>query len=300
VPKQLEKHGLRGKQKGQPTIRFARAALQTIAERYTKEAGVRNLEREIASICRKMARRLVAGELSREVDLTPESVIELLGVPRYHLPSEKQRSPEPGVATGLAWTETGGEILTIEATMMRGRGNLTLTGQLGEVMQESAQAALSYIRGHADALGVDPLFHRKYDLHVHIPEGAIPKDGPSAGISLATALASLLSGTPTATDLAMTGEITLRGKVLPVGGVKEKVLAAYRFGVKRVILPRDNEKDLSEIPGEIGGDLQFILVEHMDEVLAAAFATPPPGLELGRRRAQGSIGEGSTDESVAH
>jgi len=304
VPKQLVKHGLDKKAKKSKSaelrIALETPSIQTIVERYTKEAGVRNLEREIASICRKLARKVVAGELKGGLELSPEKVVELLGVPRYHVPGEKKRSPEVGVATGLAWTEVGGEILTIEATMMRGRGNLALTGQLGEVMQESAQAALSYIRGRAEALGVDPMFHRKYDLHVHIPEGAIPKDGPSAGIALATALASLLSGVPTKVGVAMTGEITLRGKVLPVGGVKEKVLAAYRFGLKTIILPRDNEKDLAEIPDDVAGQLDFRLVETMDEVLSSAFAGPLPRLDLGGARAEDSIGEGSADESVAH
>jgi ATP-dependent Lon protease len=221
-------------------------------------------------------------------------------VPRYHLPSESPRTPEVGVATGLAWTETGGEILSIEATRMRGRGKLTLTGQLGEVMQESAQAALSYIRSRAEQLGIDPLFHRKYDIHVHIPEGAIPKDGPSAGIAMATALASLLSETPVDSYVAMTGELTLRGKVLPIGGVKEKALAAYRFGLKTVILPRENEKDLAEIPEDIGKKLSFLLVENMDEVLGRAFAGSLPPVELGEREAREGIGEAPADGSVTH
>jgi len=278
VPKQLEAHGLDRRDRVQVT--FQVEALQEIIERYTKEAGVRNLEREVASMCRKLARRVVAGELSGEITLTPEKVVELLGVPRYHLPGTAARKPEVGVATGLAWTEMGGEILSIEATRMRGRGQLTLTGQLGEVMQESAQAALSFIRGHAEALGIDPLFHRRLDIHVHIPEGAIPKDGPSAGIALATALASLLGDVPVDSDVAMTGELTLRGKVLPIGGVKEKVLAAYRFGLKTVILPRDNEKDLADIPADISDKLTFHLVETMDEVLRRVFVGPPRGAGL--------------------
>ncbi len=296
APKQLEKHGLKRRNH---EIRFSSDALRTVVERYTKEAGVRNLEREVAAICRKLARKLVAGDLPRQVEISEEKVLELLGVPRYHLPDERDRVPEVGVATGLAWTETGGEILSIEATMMPGRGKVTLTGQLGEVMQESAQAALSYIRGRAKALGIDPLFHRRYDLHVHLPEGAIPKDGPSAGIALATALASLLSGTPTATSVAMTGEITLRGKVLPIGGVKEKVLAAYRFGIKTIILPRENEKDLSEVPADVGDKLEFCLVESMDEVLARAFAAPLPTVDPERRPGE-TLAGGASGESVAH
>jgi ATP-dependent Lon protease len=294
VPKQLKAHGLREQQ-----LQFGAAAIQEMIERYTKEAGVRSLERELASVCRKVARRVVAGEQAERLELTPAKVVELLGVPRYHAPSETMRRPEVGVATGLAWTETGGEILQIEATAMRGRGRLTLTGQLGEVMQESAQAALSWIRGRAEELGIDPLFHRKFDLHVHLPEGAIPKDGPSAGIALATALASLLSGNPVDGTVAMTGEITLRGRVLPVGGVKEKVLAAYRFGVKTVVLPRENEKDLSEVPADIGSELSFKLVQTMDEVLEHALTEPLP-VRLEKGSAGERIEEAPSDESVTH
>ncbi|HXV74924.1 MAG TPA: S16 family serine protease, partial [Candidatus Polarisedimenticolaceae bacterium] len=250
-------------------------------------------------ICRKLARKHVAGELESPVVVTPVSVVELLGVPRYHRPSEKPRPPAVGAATGLAWTEVGGEILTIEATRMRGRGTTTLTGQLGEVMQESAQAALSYIRTRAEALDIDPGFHRKYDLHVHIPEGAIPKDGPSAGIALATALASLLSDEAVRGEVAMTGEITLRGNVLPIGGVKEKVLAAYRYGFKTIILPKDNEKDLSEIPEDIASQLEFRLVENMDEVLGAALVKGPAALGLPASEAKDSLDEAS-DGSVTH
>jgi ATP-dependent Lon protease len=275
VPKQLETHGLDRAEDVE--IAFQTDALQEIVERYTREAGVRNFEREVASVCRKLARRFVAGDLRGQLTLTPARVVEMLGVPRYHLPSAV-RLPEVGVATGLAWTEMGGEILSVEATRMRGRGKLTLTGQLGEVMQESAQAAMSFIRSRAEALGIDPLFHRRYDIHVHIPEGAIPKDGPSAGIALATALASLLSDVPVDSYLAMTGELTLRGKVLPIGGVKEKVLAAYRFGMKSVVLPRENEKDLAEVPADIAEKLTFHLVDTMDDVLGRAFAEPVPGL----------------------
>jgi ATP-dependent Lon protease len=290
VPKQLEAHGLQPE-----NVRFTEAAVQEICERYTKEAGVRSLEREIASICRKLARKTVGGELGSPVELGATDAVELLGVPRYHRPSERVAAPEVGVATGLAWTETGGEILPIEATLMPGRGKLTLTGQLGDVMQESAQAALSYIRSRAEALGIDRLFHRKYDIHVHIPEGAIPKDGPSAGISLATAIASLLGDVPVHGQVAMTGEITLRGKVLPIGGVKEKVLAAYRHGIKTVILPKENEKDLSEIPEDISKQLVFRLVDNMDEVLETAMAGPITAVDL-REGAAPATG----DESVTH
>ena len=198
-----------------------------------------------------------------------DQLTEFLGIPRYR-PATSDKKSEIGIATGLAWTETGGEILTTEATLMKGRGKLTLTGKLGDVMQESAQAALSYIRSRGAVLGLDEDFYRKYDIHIHVPEGAIPKDGPSAGITMATALASLLTKTPTRGDVAMTGEITLRGKVLPIGGVKEKVLAAHRLGIRTIILPRDNEKDLADIPEDIQKTLEFKLVETMDAVLQIA------------------------------
>ena len=295
VRKQLEAHGLQDKR-----VSFTAEALQQIIERYTKEAGVRSLEREVASVCRKLARRHVAGELADSYEVGSSEVVELLGVPRYHLPSERKRVPETGVAVGLAWTEAGGEILTIEATRMRGRGKLVLTGQLGDVMQESAHAAMSYIRNRAEALGVDPLFHRRFDIHVHIPEGAIPKDGPSAGIALATALASLLSEIPTHPYVAMTGEVTLRGNVLPIGGVKEKVLAAYRFGMTKVILPRENEKDLSEIPDDIAKHIDFRLVENMDEVLEAALAAPLSAVELRKGGTAEGLDKRAGDGSVTH
>jgi ATP-dependent Lon protease len=295
VPKQLKAHGLK---KFSPV--FEENAIREIIERFTKEAGVRNLEREIASICRKIARKVVAKEVDGPVTITEATVLELLGVPRYHRPSDRPHKPDIGAATGLAWTEVGGEILSIEATLMRGRGKLTLTGQLGDVMQESAQAAMSYIRGRSDKLGIDPLFHRKYDIHVHIPEGSIPKDGPSAGIALATAIASLLSKVPVHGDVAMTGEITLRGKVLPVGGIKEKVLAAFRFGIKTVILPAENEKDLSEIPEDIGRQMEFRLVESMDEVLETAMAEPISRLDISQVESEERLEEPSADESVTH
>jgi ATP-dependent Lon protease len=295
VPKQMKDHGLEAKH-----VSFQVDALREITERYTKEAGVRNLEREIASICRKLARRVVARELESCLTITPEVVVEMLGVPRYHVPGEIKREDEVGVATGLAWTETGGEILSIEATRMRGRGHLTLTGQLGEVMQESAQAALSYIRSRAASLGVDPLFHRKFDIHVHLPEGAIPKDGPSAGIALATALTSLLSDVAVRSHVAMTGEITLRGRVLPVGGVKEKVLAAFRFGLRTVILPKENEKDLAEIPDDVRSQIDFRLVESMDEVLLTALAGPVTAVRLPEAQPGEHMTDKPADGSMTH
>jgi ATP-dependent Lon protease len=256
-------------------IIFQDESIQTIIQRYTREAGVRNLEREISSICRKVARKVVAEGKAFKEDVTAEKVTEYLGVPRFR-PSLAEERNEVGVATGLAWTEVGGELLVSEATLMAGKGKLTLTGKLGDVMQESAQAALSYVRSKAADLNLAEDFHSKIDIHVHVPEGAIPKDGPSAGITMATALTSALTKIATRRDVAMTGEITLRGKVLPIGGVKEKVLAAHRAGVTNIILPRDNEKDLADIPKNVMDTLDVHMVSTMDEVLKIALAEPLP------------------------
>jgi ATP-dependent Lon protease len=264
IEKQIKAHGLNPK-----NIKVSDGALQDIVEKYTREAGVRNLEREIANICRKLARRILKEGMDYQHNLVPEDLAGFLGVPRYR-PKEAEKKNEIGVATGLAWTEVGGEILLTEVTNMKGRGNLVLTGKLGDVMQESARAALSFIRSRAEKLGINEDFHRRMDLHIHVPEGAIPKDGPSAGITMATALASILTETAVRSSVAMTGEITLRGKVLPIGGVKEKVLAAHRYGIQTIILPKDNEKDLSDIPEDIQKELDFRLVETMDEVLKIA------------------------------
>jgi ATP-dependent Lon protease len=250
-------------------------AIQTIIERYTREAGVRNLERELSSVCRKVARKVVTEGKQFKEEITGDKVTEYLGVPRFR-PSLAEEQNEVGIATGLAWTEVGGELLVSEATLMPGKGKLTLTGKLGDVMQESAQAALSYVRTKAAELSLAEDFHSKIDIHVHVPEGAIPKDGPSAGITMATALASALTKIPTRRDVAMTGEITLRGKVLPIGGVKEKVLAAHRAGVKNIVLPRDNEKDLADIPKNVLDTLDVHMVSTMDEVLKIALAEPLP------------------------
>jgi ATP-dependent Lon protease len=250
-------------------------AIQTIIQRYTREAGVRNLEREISSICRKVARKVVAEGKTFKEDITADKVTEYLGVPRFR-PTVAEEKNEVGIATGLAWTEVGGELLVSEATLMPGKGKLTLTGKLGDVMQESAQAALSYIRSKAPEFNLPEDFHSKLDIHVHVPEGAIPKDGPSAGITMATALASAVTKIPTRRDVAMTGEITLRGKVLPIGGVKEKVLAAHRAGVSNIVLPRDNEKDLADIPKDVLDALNVHMVSTMDEVLKIALAEPLP------------------------
>ena len=295
IPKQIKAHGL-----DLASVTFEDDAVREVIERYTREAGVRNLEREIASICRKLARKMVAGEATDAIALTPARVVELLGVPRFQPPREEQREPEIGSVVGLAWTEHGGEILDVEATMMRGRGKLSLTGQLGEVMQESAQAALSYIRSRADQWGIDPMFHRKWDIHVHLPEGAIPKDGPSAGIALATGLISLLTQVPVRHDVAMTGELTLRGKVLPIGGVKEKVLAAYRYGCRTVVLPRGNEKDLAEIPDDIQKQLEIRLVETLDEVLEIVLAGALPTMRVAPEGNDTDLDSSAGDESVTH
>ena len=235
---------------------------------YTREAGLRNLEREIGSLCRKVARGVTEGK-TEPVSIDPAKVHELLGPERFF--SEiAERTHEPGVAIGLAWTPMGGDIMFIESTKMTGKKGLTLTGHLGEVMKESAQAALSYVRSRADRLGIPPDFFETLDLHIHVPAGAVPKDGPSAGVTIATCLASLLTGRPVRHDLAMTGEITLRGKVLAVGGIKEKVLGARRAGVNTVILPKRNEKDLEEVPDNVRGEMRFLFVETMDDVLERA------------------------------
>jgi ATP-dependent Lon protease len=270
APKAIEGAGLTGE-----NIVIHDDAIQTIIQRYTREAGVRSLEREIASICRKVARRVVVDGKAFHEDFTGTKVTEYLGVPRFR-PSMAEEQNEVGVATGLAWTEVGGELLVTEATLMAGKGKLTLTGKLGDVMQESAQAALSWVRSKTLELGLAEDFHSKIDIHVHVPEGAIPKDGPSAGITLATTLVSALTKIPVRRDVAMTGEITLRGKVLPIGGVKEKVLAAHRAGVTNIILPRDNEKDLADIPKNVLDALDLHLVSSMDEVLKIALAGPLP------------------------
>ncbi|MCG6924941.1 MAG: endopeptidase La [Acidobacteria bacterium] len=266
IPRQLENHGLDAEQ-----VAFGDDALVKLIREYTREAGLRNLEREVASIIRKVARRKAEGS-HETVVLTPETVEEFLGAP-YFLRDEEldERSLVPGVATGLSWTAAGGDVLSIEATQMFGKKGLTLTGQLGDVMKESAQAALSWVRAHARQLGIEESFFERVDLHLHVPEGAIPKDGPSAGITLVTALVSLLTQRPLRPRVAMTGEVTLAGRVLPVGGIKEKVLAAHRLGVKEVILPRRNDKAVKEdIPENVRADLKIHLVSSVEEVLETA------------------------------
>lgn len=263
IPKQTTDHGLSAKQ-----ISFSEGTIQKVIREYTREAGVRNLERNIANLCRKAARKIVQDQ-GPVVKITAQNLHTFLGAKKYRH-AQAEETSQVGVATGLAWTEVGGDVLAVEISTMRGKGKLTLTGQLGDVMQESAQAGFSYIRSRAKDLGIEEDFHEKLDIHIHLPEGAIPKDGPSAGITMATAVASALTGKPVRSDIAMTGEITLRGRVLPVGGIKEKVLAAHRAGIRKVMLPKENKRDLDEIPANVKRSLEFALVEHMDEVLKTA------------------------------
>ena len=263
IPKQQKENGLTGR-----NIAFLDAGIEKVIRNYTREAGVRNLERSLATLCRKVARQIVQKK-KKTVRMTPENVEVFLGPPKYHW-NEAERSSQVGVATGLAWTETGGDVLPVEVTTMKGKGTLTLTGQLGDVMKESAQAGFSYIRSRAQELGIAEDFYEKVDIHVHLPEGAIPKDGPSAGITMATAMISALTNIKVRNDLAMTGEITLRGRVLPVGGIKEKVLAAHRAGIRTLLLPKENKRDYTEIPENVRQNLDFVWVEHLDEVLDKA------------------------------
>ena len=290
APKAVKANGLKDK-----NIQFKDEAFEAIIQRYTREAGVRNLEREINAICRKVARKVVAEGKQFSDEITAAKVTEYLGVPRFR-PTMLEEKNEIGVATGLAWTEVGGELLFTESTLMPGKGRLTLTGQLGEVMQESAKAAMSYVRSKAEAFGIQKDFHQYTDIHVHVPEGAIPKDGPSAGITLATALVSNLTRVPPRRDVAMTGEITLRGKVLPIGGLKEKVLAAHRAGVTTIILPKDNEKDLADIPKEVLNVLKLHLVESMDEVLKIALTEPLTALIPSEDQTDSP----ATDDQITH
>jgi len=270
IPRQVKENGITSKY-----LRIGPKALQKIISQYTLEAGLRNLEREIGTICRKVARKVAEGDKG-PYTVTCANLHRYLGIPKY-LPELEQESHEVGVATGLAWTQAGGEVLYVEASTMKGKGDLILTGQLGEVMQESAKAALTYARSNAKALGIDDDFYRNIDIHIHVPAGAIPKDGPSAGVTMVTALASTLSGRPVNRDVAMTGEVTLRGRVLPVGGLKEKALAALRADVRKVIIPEKNKKDLVEIPSNIKRKLVFLPVSHVDDILRFALQEKPSG-----------------------
>jgi ATP-dependent Lon protease len=270
IKKQREANGLK-----EENIEFSDKALLAVIRHYTREAGVRNLEREIASICRKVAVEVVKTDRNAHVKISQSSLSKHLGPPKFRF-GIAETQPQIGVATGLAWTELGGELLGVEVTIVPGRGKLTITGQLGDVMQESAHAALSYVRSRSEQLGLKPDFYQKIDIHIHLPEGAIPKDGPSAGITLATALVSALCRVPVKNDLAMTGEITLRGRVLPIGGLKEKAMAAHRGGIKTILIPRDNAKDVPEIAPQVLKGLELIEVDHMDDVLKRALVLADP------------------------
>jgi ATP-dependent Lon protease len=272
VKKQLLQAGLTDK-----NIKFTDDSITALIRSYTREAGVRNLEREIGNVCRKVARKVVKEGETYNVAIGQDNVNDFLGVIKFRDTLAHEKS-EIGLVTGLAWTEVGGSILSTEATVVDGKGKLTLTGKLGDVMQESAQAAMSYIRSRAHRLGLSRDFYRSLDIHVHVPEGAIPKDGPSAGITIATAIASALSKIPVRRDIAMTGEITLRGKVLPIGGLKEKLLAAHRAGLFEVILPQDNEKDVAEVPENLRTAMKMHFVETMDQVLTVALERPLPAI----------------------
>jgi ATP-dependent Lon protease len=273
IPRQLRENGLRPGE-----VTFSDAALEKLIRSYTREAGVRNLEREIGSVCRKVV-TMIAEEIAyaggESMEVTPEKIQELLGRPHFFSDEEiAWRTSIPGVATGLAWTPFGGDVLFIEATRMPGNKGFQITGSIGNVMQESAHAALSFVRSKAGNLGLDGEFFDQTDIHLHIPAGATPKDGPSAGVAIATALVSLVSGRPVRREVGMTGEITLRGQVLPVGGIKEKVLAAHRSGLKSVVLPSYNEADLEDIPEEVRKEIQFVFAETVDDVLKAALEPP--------------------------
>jgi ATP-dependent Lon protease len=296
VPKQLEANGLKKK-----SVSFTTDSLTEILRRYTREAGVRNLEREIASICRKIARKLVKEGQDMTLEVSGKTVPDYLGIPKFR-PRQTEKTSEVGMATGLAWTEVGGELLVTEASLMYGKGGLTLTGKLGDVMQESAQTALSFIRSRAEELGIARDFNRRIDVHIHVPEGAIPKDGPSAGITMCTALVSALTNISVRSDVAMTGEITLRGKILPIGGVKEKLLAAHRAGITHIILPRDNEKDLADIPENVLNALSVKMVETMDEVFETALTGPVPKHAVADEDSAEppKLDDGIQGESIAH
>ncbi|MGF9910300.1 endopeptidase La [Brevibacillus porteri] len=270
LPKQMQDHGL-----GKDKLKMNDDAMLKLVRLYTREAGVRNLNREAANVCRKAAKLIVGGEKKRVV-VTVKTLEALLGKPRYRY-GLAEKKDQVGSVTGLAWTQAGGDTLNVEVSILPGKGKLTLTGKLGDVMKESAQAAFSYIRSRADQWGIDPTFHEKNDIHIHVPEGAIPKDGPSAGITMATALVSALTKIPVKKEVGMTGEITLRGRVLPIGGLKEKCMSAHRAGLTTIILPKDNEKDIEDIPESVRGELTFYPVDHLDEVLRHALTKQPVG-----------------------
>ncbi|MCB9650994.1 MAG: endopeptidase La [Deltaproteobacteria bacterium] len=296
VPKQLEANGLNAK-----NVRFTDDALELIIQRYTREAGVRNLEREVSSCCRKSAREVVRHGKNKKILVNEPKVAKFLGTWKYRYGMAEERD-EVGLTTGLAWTSAGGDVLMIEVSIMPGKGKLTITGKLGDVMQESAHAAMSYVRTRADLLGLDRNFYQKVDIHIHVPEGAMPKDGPSAGITMATSLVSALARLPVRRDVAMTGEITLRGRVLPIGGLKEKALAAHRAQIKTVLVPKDNEKDIPEIPKSVRQDLTIIPVEHMDDVLKHALVLEDPDAFYTRLKGGAAVAhqEIQAEQGAAH
>lgn len=273
IGKQTENHGLKDY-----NVSIKNEAIVQIIRRYTKESGVRNLEREIASLCRKVAREIVEKKKTKGINITAKSVRKYLGIPKYEY-GEIEQTDQVGAATGLAWTELGGELLTIEVSIVPGKGNFTVTGKLGEVMQESARAAMSYVRSRAQRLGLERLFYQNVDIHIHVPEGATPKDGPSAGIAIASAITSAITRKPINREIAMTGEITLRGRVLSIGGLKEKILAAHRGRVKEVLIPVDNKKDIEDIPENIRKEVKVTTVEHMDEVIEKVILSDEPVLK---------------------
>jgi len=304
VPKQMKGTGLTDKQ-----IQFEDSGIQELVQFYTREAGVRNLEREVGNVCRKIARTVVNAQADKaakkketpfvKVTVTPEKVNQLLG-PQKFRETQSDKKNEVGATVGLAWTEVGGSILTTEAAIMEGRGKLTLTGKLGDVMQESAQAAMSYVRSRAGALGLPRDFYRHLDIHLHVPEGAIPKDGPSAGITIATSIMSALTSIPVRADIAMTGEITVRGRVLPIGGLKEKLLAAHRQGIREAILPQDNERDLPDIPENIRKDMKLHFVTSMDQVLRLALESELDMAPISAMQTAAEIVAQSRDEKITH
>ena len=293
IPEQLEAHGLKEEEWS-----LNDEALKSVIRLYTREAGVRNLERELAKLARKSLKEILTSD-KETIAITPENLEELLGVPKYRF-GEAEREDQVGVVTGLAWTEVGGELLTVEGVMMPGKGKMTVTGNLRDVMKESIQAASAYVKSRSVDFGIEPPLHETRDIHVHVPEGATPKDGPSAGVAMVTAIVSIMSGIPVRKDVAMTGEITLRGRVLPIGGLKEKLLAALRGGIKTVIIPEDNAKDLPEIPDNVKNNLEIIPVSRMDEVLSKALIHMPEAIEWDESSsgpAGGSMG-GSNDEDT--
>jgi ATP-dependent Lon protease len=292
IPKQLKENGLKEEE-----LLFTRSAVLDIIQHYTRESGVRNLEREISKICRKVVKALLLKPRDSSIRITPKSMEKYLGVRRFRFGKAEEKD-QVGQVTGLAWTEVGGELLTIEAAVVPGKGKLTHTGQLGDVMTESIQAAMTVVRSRADVLGVDEEFHQKLDVHVHVPEGATPKDGPSAGVGMCTALVSALTDIPVKSEVAMTGEITLRGEVLPIGGLKEKLLAAHRGGIETVLIPHENEKDLAEIPKNIKDKLSILPVKWIDQVLEHALQHMPVPAAKSKGKKGQSIGRSKRQKST--